>query len=383
MTYPRREAMVLTVNAGSSSLRMAIYQLHPRLIRVAGLRLDSPPASASVIHDFFAEQASETMPDIVIHRVVHGGRDLSAPCVIDAQVEATIDRLSEIAPLHNPVALRWIRAAREIFGAEVAQAACFDTAFFATLPPAAATYALPRAVCEAHGIRRYGFHGLAHQSMVNRWQQATTRSGRVISLQLGAGCSVTASDSGRAVETSMGFSPLEGLVMATRCGDLDPAVVLHLASHGGPGFESLERMLNESSGLLAVSEESSDMRTLLDSGSARARLAIEMFCHRARKYLGAYLAVLGGADAVLFGGGIGEHAPEIRARILGGLDWAGIRLDETRSQAVDVVSGGPIHANDSAIEVWVTPTDEEGVMAEAAHTLWVTHFDGRDVEVKQ
>ena len=320
--------------------------------------------------DEFARRHAPSGPDFVMHRVVHGGANLTSPCMLDAAVEAEIERLRALAPLHNGLALDWIRVAREAFGPEVSQAACFDTAFYAELPDAAAHYALPKDLSDQFEIRRYGFHGLAHQSMLDQLHaHRGADARRVISLQLGAGCSVTATDRGRPVDTSMGFSPLAGLVMATRSGDLDPAIVLHLVTQGGIAPAKLGRILNESSGLQGVSGQSGDMQALLASDTKDARLAVAMFCHRARQYVGAYLAVLGGADAIVFGGGIGEHAPVIRARLLDHLSWAGIQVDAARNEAVDAVRGGPIHVDEMPVEIWVLPTDEGLVMADAARSL--------------
>lgn len=368
---PQHGRHVLTVNAGSSSLRLADYVLDTEPSCVADTHLSPPPArDPDVLADFVRRHALG-VPTLVMHRVVHGGLHLQAPCWIDADVESEIDRLRVLAPLHNGVALDWIRAAREAFGPEIRQAACFDTGFYAELPPAAVHYAVPREWSEKHQLRRYGFHGLAHQSMLDQWRARSHRDRdcRVISLQLGAGCSMTATDHGWPVETSMGFSPLEGLMMATRCGDLDPAAILYLIDEAGFSPAELGWMLNESSGLRGVSGQSGDMQALLENETGDAALAVAMFCHRVRKYLGAYLAVLGGADAILFGGGIGEHAAVIRARVLDHFDWAGIRLDAARNDTVSPEIGGALHAEDSAVEIWVVPTDEARVMAEAARGL--------------
>ncbi len=368
---PDKGHHILTVNAGSSSLRLADYVLDGELSRVADMHLSPSPArDPDVLVDFVRRHALGA-PKLVMHRVVHGGQRLRAPCWIDAGVEDEIDRLRTLAPLHNGVALDWIRASREAFGSEVRQAACFDTGFYAELPRAAAHYAVPREWADKYQLRRYGFHGIAHQSMLDQWRERSQSPGgtRVISLQLGAGCSMTASDHGSPLETSMGFSPLEGLMMATRCGDLDPAAVLHLIDEAGFSPAELGWILNESSGLRAVSGQTGDMQELLGSDSSDAALAVAMFCHRIRKYLGAYLAVLGGADAILFGGGIGEHASLVRARILERLAWAGIRLDAKHNTTVSAEAGGLIHAEDSAVEIWVVPTDEARVMADAARIL--------------
>ena len=371
METRKRVPSILTVNAGSSSLRLASYTLESVPRCTAEAHLSPAPARVPDILADFVRGHAVAQPELVMHRVVHGGATLTAPCLIDAAVEAEIERLKALAPLHNGAALDWIRAARDAFGADVAQAACFDTGFYADLPPFARTYALPRELCEQHGVRRYGFHGLAHQSMLNRWREQSHRDGdcRVISLQLGAGCSVTATDHGWPIDTSMGFSPLGGLMMGTRCGDLDPAVVLYLIDEGGFSSEELAWIFNESSGLKAVSGQSADMQALLENETDDAALAIAMFCHRLRCYLGAYLAVLGGGDAILFGGGIGENAPVIRTRVLDLFTWAGVRLDAKRNDAVIASVGGRVHADDSAVEVWVIPTDEGQVMAEAALAL--------------
>ncbi len=362
---------ILTVNTGSSSLRLASHTLDsvPRCSASSSLS-PRPDATPETFADFIDRYALAE-PAIVVHRVVHGGTKLVAPCVVDAAVETEIERLGNLAPLHNGIALEWIRSARAAFGPNVCQAACFDTEFFADLPAAAANYALPRELCQQLEIRRYGFHGLAHQSLLNGWHDLRQRVGgeRVISLQLGAGCSISASEQGRPIATSMGFSPLGGLVMANRCGDLDPAVVLHLIEQGGFTANELRWILNESSGLLALSGITGDMKALLGYENPEAELAIQMFCARAGEYIGAYLTSLRGADAILIGGGIGQHAPTIRATILEPLKWAGIRIDDERNRCIDASLGGAIHSDNSTTEVWFIPTHEESVMAAAARSL--------------
>ena len=366
---------VLTVNAGSSSIRLDVFAVDgDRARRVTshdGTRQDGD--AAQVVRKLLARAADKPVR-AVVHRVVHGGERFVRPCMLDAAVEREIERLAPLAPLHNPAALAWIHACRAVLGAEVPQLAVFDTAFFADLPEVARTYALPRALCDRHGIRRYGFHGIAHQAMWRRWlslRPDISGDGRVISFQLGAGSSITAIHDGRPLDTSMGYSPLEGLVMATRSGDVDPGLLLYLQRTEGMSPARLEQLLNEESGLLGVSGMSGDMRTLLGSSEPAARLAVELYCQRARKYLGAYLAVLGGADAVLFGGGIGENAPEIRARILEGMAWAGIELDTERNR---VAAGTPaaLHAPNSRTEIHVVPVDEAAILTEEAIALIAT-----------
>jgi acetate kinase len=262
-----------------------------------------------------------------------------------------------------------------LFGVETAQVAVFDTAFYATLPKVAATYALPRALAAKHGIKRYGFHGIAHQAMWRRWVELRPRArqgGCAISLQLGAGCSITAIRDGRAADTSMGFSPLEGLVMATRPGDVDPGALTFLARAEGLSLDRLERLLNEEAGLLGMSGTSGDMRTLLEADDEDARLAVDVYCYRTRKYIGAYLAALGGAEAILFGGGVGEHAPLVRAKILAGLGWLGIVLDPDANRAA-VGTEMCISHRSSKVELWVIPVDEAAILAQAALTVMATH----------
>lgn len=360
---------VLTVNAGSSSIRLDVFTAMgagaQRVLSRHDARQDS--VAAALLGDVLAQAGGETVM-AVAHRVVHGGKQLVRPCLIDTAVEREIGRVAPLAPLHNPPALEWIRVCRSVLGGAVPQVAVFDTAFFANLPEVAGTYALPRTLVARHGLKRYGFHGIAHQSMWRHWgklRQDTPGSGRVISLQLGAGCSITAIRDGQPLDTSMGFSPLEGLVMATRSGDVDPGLLLYLQRVEGLTPDRLERLLYQESGLLGVTGGSADMRALLDSPQPDARLAVALFCYRARKYVGSYLAVLGGADAILFGGGIGENAPEIRARILEGMAWAGIELDSSRNRAT-VGAPAALHSPGSSTEVHVIPVDEAAILADAA-----------------
>lgn len=363
---------VLAVNAGSSSVRLAAFTRDAKSLSQrasAHFSGDRKPPIA-VLRAFIQDNGIEKVT-VVAHRVVHGGTRYTAPCVVDDAVEAEIRRLIPLAPLHNPVALRWIAACRAVFGADIEQVAVFDTAFYATLPEVAASYALPRAECARHGIRRYGFHGLAHEAMWRRWCELRPRarqSGCIISLQLGAGCSITAIRDGRAIDTSMGFSPLEGLVMATRPGDVDPGALTFLARAEGLSYERLERLLNEESGLLGLSGVSGDMRELQAADDADARFAIEVYCYRARKYIGAYLAALEGAEAILFGGGVGEYAPEVRAKIMAGLVWLGIVLDPAANRAA-VGTEMCISSRCSEVEVWVMPVDEAALLAHAASAM--------------
>ena len=363
--------LVLTVNAGSSSIRLVAYSVNGATQCIAVRQFSRSEGEASTFLSSFLEDYSLHEITAVAHRVVHGGTDLVKPCLLTAQVETEIERLSSLAPLHNPTALAWIQASRKLLGADMPQVAVFDTAFYATLPECATKYALPQSLCQRHGVRRYGFHGLAHRAMWQRWRQLEPElpeGGRVISLQLGAGCSVTAIDCGEPRDTSMGFSPLEGLVMATRPGDVDPSVVTYLQRTEDLNAMEMEAVLNESSGLLGVSDISGDMEVLLASNDPGAREAVELYCYRARKYVGAYLAVLGGADAVLFGGGVGENAPLVRAGILEGMTWCGIQLDK-QANAKALGQEGRISAPESTIAVWVVPVDEGMLLVQDAMTV--------------
>jgi acetate kinase len=358
----------VTINAGSSSVRLSVFATRAdALVEVRSLR--RPAGQQPGLLEELLEERSSARVAAAVHRVVHGGDAFVQPVVIDAQVEAEIARLSELAPLHNPAALAWIRAARRHFGPAVPQVAVFDTAFFAALPQVAREYALPGALAREHGVRRYGFHGLAHQWMWRRWRALApdvAEGGRAISFQLGSGCSASAMEGGAPRETSMGFSALEGLVMATRSGDIDPLAATFLQRRAALAPEALEELLGERSGLLGMAGEA-DMARLLAREDEAARLAIALYCHRARKYLGAYLAVLGGADAILFGGGVGENAPEIRARILQGMEWAGIALE---AQANRTAAGEAcISAPRAPTRVWVIPVNEAALMVEEARRL--------------
>jgi acetate kinase len=304
------------------------------------------------------------------HRVVHGGERFTHSVLITDEVLHGIEDCIDLAPLHNPANLKGIAAARDVFGAGLPQAAVFDTAFHQTLPDYAYLYALPYQLYRRYRVRRYGFHGTSHRYVAYRYRQLLgieRARTNVITLHLGNGCSVAAIRAGDSVDTSMGMTPLEGLVMGTRSGDIDPAIIDYMAAKEGLSAQEVETLLNKQSGLLGISGLTNDMRELLDeereSDDRRARLAIEIFCYRARKYIGAYLAALNGADAVVFTGGIGENSAEIRARICDGLRWLGIELDAGRNAAHHGGLQGLISADSSRLAVYVIPTDEELLIA--------------------
>ena len=304
------------------------------------------------------------------HRVVHGGERFQRSVLITPEVQRGIEDNIDLAPLHNPANLRGIAAARDVLGAGVPQVAVFDTAFHHTLPAQAYLYAIPYQLYRRHQVRRYGFHGTSHRYVAHRWRQLTgvqRDATTIITLHLGNGCSACAIANGDSVDTSMGFTPLEGLVMGTRSGDVDPAVLDYVAGKEGLALHEVENLLNKQSGLLGISGLTNDMRELLQEArehdDRRARLAIEVFCYRARKYIGSYLAALGGAQAIVFTGGIGENAAEIRARICNGLEWLGLTLDPDRNVACVAGREERISAEDSRLAAWVIPTDEELLIA--------------------
>ena len=306
------------------------------------------------------------------HRVVHGGSRFGDPMLIDAAVLVAIKELSVLAPLHNPANAIGIEQAMLAFP-DVPQVAVFDTAFFRDLPPAAATYAIDRAVAQRYQVRRYGFHGTSHQYVAGQVAQALGRDLadlRQIVLHLGNGASVSAVDGGRAVETSMGLTPLEGLVMGTRSGDLDPGIVFHLHRTAGLSIDEIDSLLNRRSGMLGLSGVSDfrDLDALIDAGDADAALALDVYCHRVRKYIGAYLAVLGGADVVTFTAGVGENAANVRATVLAGLEGLGLVLDPERN-AVRSPQPRIISADGSPVTVMVVPTNEELAIARATLAL--------------
>ena len=363
--------IVLTVNAGSSSIRLATFEADEqgRLTERHRVRVAAETDPGPELRMFLRQHRGDGIA-AVAHRIVHGGSGLTEPCVIDEAVNIEIERLAPLAPLHNPVALRWIRVCTDIFGTGVPQVAAFDTAFYSRLPQVASTYALPRTLREKYGLRRYGFHGLAHEAMWQRWRALRPDlkdGGRAISLQLGGGCSITAVRHGQAIDTSMGFTPLEGLVMSTRVGDVDAGLLTFLQRAEGLTPSTLEELLTSESGLCGLAGDG-DMRGLLARTDADAHLAVNVYCYRARKYLGAYLAALGGADGIVFGGGVGENSGSIRSRIVSGLERFGIVLDEAANGSA-AGTEARVSRDGSPVEVWVIAVDEAQVLARAALAL--------------
>ncbi|MBR9989801.1 MAG: acetate kinase [Gemmatimonadetes bacterium] len=395
---------VLVLNAGSSSLKFEVIRTDQDRIaadsdeRIAGGVIDriggealiqleaaGKPAkkSAAPIRDHRAavETALRWLGDeetgagfrgidAVGHRVVHGGEKFTRSVLIDDSIIAEIEDMIDLAPLHNPHNLKGIRAVRDVLGRDVPQAAVFDTAFHQTLPDRAYLYAIPYSLYRRHKVRRYGFHGTSHRYVAYRYRRLTgtnREDTRLITLHLGNGCSACAIIGGDSQDTSMGFTPLEGLVMGTRSGDLDPAILDYVAEKEGMNLHEVEALLNKQSGLLGISGLTNDMRELLaearEHDDRRARLAIEIFCYRARKYIGSYLAGMGGADAVVFTGGIGENAADIRVRITDGLQWMGMEIDTAANARMSGGAEGRISTDDSRLHAWVIPTDEELLIA--------------------
>jgi acetate kinase len=387
---------VFVLNAGSSSLKFQVISTDPDRIakngderltrgeveRIGGeaiVTIQNPGGerqkTTAQLRDITATirhvLAASGQEDIhaVGHRIVHGGERFTESVLITPEVLKGIEDCIDLAPLHNPTNLRGIAAATEVFGRKIPQVAVFDTAFHSTLPEHAYLYAIPYHLYRRHRIRRYGFHGTSHRYVAHRYRQLrglTREQTNVITLHLGNGCSAAAIRGGRSVDTSMGMTPLEGLVMGTRSGDSDPAIVNVIATKEGLSLEQVETILNTHSGLLGISGLTNDMRVLLEESTMhedhRVRAAIEVFCYRARKYIGAYLAAMGGADAVVLTGGIGENSPAIREQICTGLEWAGLRLDRERNQA-QAGREGAITADGSTLMGYVIPTDEELLIA--------------------
>jgi acetate kinase len=396
--------LVLVLNCGSSSLKFQLIETDLRSIesntdrRIAHGHIDriggaatitftiagkAPERSAAPIRDTQAaiETAIEWLSSVSIisslkdiqavgHRVVHGGERFTSSAIITDDVMHGIDDCIELAPLHNPANIKGIRACAQIFGDAVPQVAVFDTAFHQTLPEHAYLYAIPYQFYHRHRIRRYGFHGTSHRYVAYRYRTLRNiprENVNIITLHLGNGCSIAAIRNGDAIDTSMGFTPLEGLVMGTRSGDVDPAIIEFIGAKEGLTPHQVETLLNKESGLLGLSGLTCDMRELLaeaeETGDRRARLAVDIFCYRASKYIGSYFAAMNGADAIAFTGGIGENSANIRARICERLTWFGVSLDPELNEKHHDGLEGPIGQSVSRVGVYVIPTNEELLIA--------------------
>ena len=394
---------VLVVNCGSSSIKYQLFEMPQRQLLAKGY-IERIGSEASLVYQIGdkneqrsveASDHQQAMQEILAllmspstgvlsdddaieavgHRVVHGGEEFTGSVLIDDAVLASIERMARLAPLHNPPNLTGIRAAMQALPG-VPQVACFDTAFHATIPAVAFTYALPFELYEDLGIRRYGFHGTSHRYVAQRGADLLgipLDKFNGITCHLGNGSSITAVRNGKSVDTSMGLTPLEGVAMGTRCGDIDPAILLFLAEEGHE-IASLNELCNKRSGVLGISGCSNDMRTLIskaEQGHARSQLAIDVFCYRIKKYIGAYWAVLGRVDAVVFTGGIGENAPLIRDKVCSGMERLGLELAPQLNQQ----SGDSERRIDSTSDtaILVVPTDEEGTIADDSYQLLLEH----------
>ncbi len=382
------DLVVLCVNAGSSSLKLALFSVEPdpdpdqnpererELWRWSSETATDGGVEAALIAGLDAMAAEgRPAPQAIGHRIVHGGADHVEPELIDASVLADLRDLIPLAPLHQPAGLAGIEAMAGAFGA-VPQVACYDTAFHRTLSPAAREVALP-AAARAEGVRRYGFHGLSYEYVVD--QVGAERLGRAVIAHLGNGASLAAVVGGCSVDTTMGLTPTGGIVMGTRCGDLDPGVMIHLLRHGGEAgsaldVDGLEQLVNRQSGLLGLSGRSADLRALLEAragGDEAAALTIEIFARTVRKQIGAMAAAMGGIDTVVFTGGIGEHASDVRAQSCAGLGFLGITIDDERNARRDVepARSVTISTDSSSVTVLVVATDEDRMIARHAADL--------------
>ncbi|MGI6295986.1 MAG: acetate/propionate family kinase [Armatimonadota bacterium] len=398
---------ILVLNSGSSSLKYQLIESDSEEVLSKGLaeRIGVVGGGGKITHESFCgerqvdvemadhaeamEHVFELLTDkacgavgsigeisAVGHRVVHGGEKFVQPTLVDEAVAAEIEKLTQLAPLHNPANLKGIRACMSMMPG-IPQVAVFDTAFHATIPDYAYMYALPYKYYTDYGVRRYGFHGTSHKYVSGQAQNILKEAGlepdktRIISCHLGNGCSLTAVVGGKSVDTSMGMTPAEGLVMGTRAGDLDPAILVFLAKELHAIPNEIDDIINKKSGLLGVSGVSSDMRDVekaADEGNYRANLALELFCYRIKKYIGAYTTAMGGLDAVVFTGGIGENSSDVRKRVCEGLEFLGVSLDEEKNNTLR----GPadLSADSSAVRVLVIPTNEERMIArETAEVL--------------
>jgi acetate kinase len=366
---------VLVLNCGSSSIKHRLFEMpgDVELGRgaIEGIGAGGPiPDHATGLQLICDELGAD--PDIVAHRVVHGGERFVAPTVINDEVVAELDRLTPLAPLHNPANVLGIRLAREWFP-RATHVAVFDTAFHATLPLYASRYAIPKRLATEHGVRRYGFHGSSHAWASQRAAELLDRpieELRLVILHLGAGASATAVLGGRSIDTSMGMTPMEGLVMATRAGDIDPGVLLFLERELAMTAAEVDHLLNRESGLRGYSEES-DLREVLrraDEGDADAQLAVEAYVYRIAKYVGAYAVALGGLDAVVFTAGVGERSAPIRAMVAERLALFGAKLDAAANEASNS-NDRSIQAADSRVALLVVATNEELQIAREAAAL--------------
>ncbi|KMT21473.1 acetate/propionate family kinase [Clostridium cylindrosporum] len=387
---------VLVINCGSSSLKYQLISMEKEVVMAKGLveRIgiegsilthkpegrdkikieESMKDHTDAIRLVLEALVNETygvikdMSEIgaVGHRVVHGGEKYSESVLIDDEVMRALEDCTSLAPLHNPPNLIGINACKDLMG-NTPMVAVFDTAFHQTMPDYAFTYALPYELYESHGVRRYGFHGTSHRFVTAAAANMLGKNAKelkLITCHLGNGASLAAIDGGKSVDTSMGFTPLEGLVMGTRCGDIDPAIVTYIQRVLGVSNEEVDNIVNKKSGVLGISGISSDFRDIeeaAEKGDKRAQLALDVFHYRVRKYIGSYAAAMGGVDAIVFTAGLGENSPESRCEICKGLEFLGVKFDESKNNFRGKAEF--ISADDSKVKVIVIPTNEELMIA--------------------
>jgi acetate kinase len=392
---------VLVINAGSSSIKYQLFEMPAEKVAAKGVlerigeeksklshsfngseykveqKISDHSAGMKLIIDTLTDSKMGVIKDVseitaVGHRVVHGGEEFTASTAIDEKVIASIEKFADLAPLHNPPNLTGIKASQKSLP-HALQAACFDTAFHTSIPKTAYIYALPYEIYEKYRVRKYGFHGTSHCYVTKRAAKLLGKEPRdvnVITCHLGNGCSITAVKDGKSVDTSMGLTPLEGVVMGTRSGDFDPAILFYL-SDKGYSISQLNDMCNKKSGLLGISGVSNDMRNLrqqADAGNERAQLAFDIFCYRIKKYIGAYTATLGRLDAIVFTGGIGENAIDVREQICGGLEQIGVEIDRSANEKANRKEG-LISSAASRVKVYIIPTNEELAIAQDTFRL--------------
>jgi len=366
---------ILSLNVGSSSLKFRLFGItsEGETVLTEGVVERMDPNALLPAAEKAIDQCRPLGIDAVGHRVVHGGARFSEPTRVTPPMLGELRGLRELDPLHNPTEVALIEAASRLLP-DKPGVAVFDTAFHRTLPEVAWRYALPADLSDRLGLRRYGFHGISHRYVSGRLLECLGREAagtRLITCHLGSGASVCAVRDGQSIDTSMGMTPLEGLVMGTRSGDVDPGLLLYLLRTQGMTAEGLDDLLNHGSGLQGLAGQSDvrDLEQAASEGEERADLALEIFAYRVRKYLGAYAAALGGLDAVAFTGGIGEHAPAVRERICRGLGFLGLRLDAGRNAAAAGGEESQIGTDDASVAVWVIPTDEERQIAREVAAL--------------
>ncbi|MBD3182350.1 acetate/propionate family kinase [Candidatus Poribacteria bacterium] len=387
---------ILVINAGSSSVKYKLFDMKGNSVIAEGIvdrigledaflkhqtsnaketkidsDIDNYDKALKLITDILVDKENGVIDSLksisaVGHRVVHGGEKASSSVLITPEVEEIIKECFDLAPLHNPPNMMGIEACKKILP-HVPQVAVFDTAFHRTIPEKAYLYAIPYALYENYSIRRYGFHGTSHRYVASRACEILGKPEdkvKMITCHLGSGCSITAIKDGKSVDTSMGFTPLEGLIMGTRSGDIDPAIIFYLVERVGLSVSEVNNMLNKQSGLLGLSTVSRDMRDLeqeVSKGNKKAQISIECFAYRIRKYIGAYASAMAGLDVVVFTAGIGENSSKTRAMICDGMDFLDMKLDSEKNSQLE--GEGIVSRDDSGVKILVIPTDEELMIA--------------------